>query len=158
MQSIYHLVVVNKISVWPEAVCQPMLSDGYQSIFTCLRPSCPPAPDEKQLALLLEAHLVDTWYMWPSITDMKKTVISAISWGPQASEQMLVLYISLNVCGHHHSFPLSHLLLFLCQNIPGKLFKTMWPSRWNSFWKPNELKLNQKDKKRICAKTLNLSL
>lgn len=88
----------------------------------------------------------------------EKTVISAISWGPQACEQMLALYISFNVCGHHHSFSLSHLLPFLCQNIPGKLFKTMWPSRWNSFWKPNELKLNQKDEMWICAKTLNLSL
>lgn len=48
----------------------------YQSFFTCLCLSCPPAPDEKQLAhwhwLMLKAHLVDTWYMWLSITNIKK--------------------------------------------------------------------------------------
>lgn len=49
-----------------------MPSHGYQSILTCLRRACPPAPGEKQLlhwhsCWRLEAHLLSTWYMWPSI-------------------------------------------------------------------------------------------
>lgn len=147
MKSIYHLDVANKISVLPEAVWQSVPSVWQTSIFLHL--SVPVLSSgtwwktTDTLALLLGAHLVDTWYMWPSITNTKNS--DQHHFLRTSGLWKNVGFISSPLClWVPRFFSFSHLLTYLC----AKIFQ-------KSCLKPLVM---SEYRVQIRAKSLNLSL